>query len=103
MADERYVISAGLKPGKHDEAERELAAGPPFDPAEVGLSGHAAFLTDDTVYLEFEGVAARSTALKLVRERPVEVSRWQTIVSGLPSSVDEVPPQARCLYRWERS
>jgi hypothetical protein len=98
---ERYVISARLKPGKRAEAERELASGPPFDPGEAGLSGHAAYLTDTEVYLVFEGQAARSTALRLAREHLVEVSGWQAIVSGLPARVEAVPPEARRLYHWK--
>jgi hypothetical protein len=97
---EHYVMAARLKPGMAPEAERELAAGPPFDPAERGLSGHAAYLTAEDVYLLFEGEEARSTAYRLAREHLVEVSRWQGIVSGLPERVAEVPPGARCLYEW---
>jgi hypothetical protein len=102
VAMEQYVIAARLKPGKAAEAERQLAGGPPFDPGEIGLSGHAAYLTDENVYLVFEGDAARSTALQLAREHLVEVSRWQGIVSGLPASVAAVPAEARCLYHWKR-
>jgi hypothetical protein len=98
---EQYVISARLKRGRAVEAERELATGPPFDPAEVGLSKHAAYLTDGEVYLLFEGEAARTTAYRLAREHLVEVGRWQSIVVGLPSRVAEVPLDARCLYRWD--
>jgi hypothetical protein len=97
---ERYIIAARLKPGKSAEAERALAQGPPFDPGEAGLSSHAAYLTDDAVYLLFEGEAARTTALRLAREHLVDVSRWQAIVNGLPSTVAEVPQDARSVYRW---
>lgn len=97
---ERYVIAARLKPGQAAAAERKLSGGPPFDPAEAGLSAHAAYLTDDSVYLLFEGEAARARALQLAREHLVEVSQWQTIIRGLPSRVAEVPPNAHCLYRW---
>jgi hypothetical protein len=37
----------------------------------------------------------------LARKHLVEVSRWQSIVSGLPTRVAEVPPDARCLYHWQ--
>jgi hypothetical protein len=97
---ERYVIAARLKPGGAAAAERALLAGPPFDPAEAGLSAHAAYLSDDSVYLVFEGEAARAKALQLSRNHLVAVSRWQSIISDLPSRVDDVPPNARCLYRW---
>jgi hypothetical protein len=97
---ERYVLAAPLKPGRATDAERTLLAGPPFDPAEAGLSGHAAYLTDDSVYLVFEGKVARVKALRLAREHVAEVSHWQQIVSDLPSRVDDVPAGARCLYSW---
>jgi hypothetical protein len=97
---ERYVIAALLKPGGAVAAERALLAGPPFDPAEAGLSAHAAYLSDDSVYLVFEGEAAHAKALQLSRQHLVAVSRWQSIISGSPSGVDDVPPNARCLYLW---
>ena len=97
---ERYVIGALLKPGKAVEAESELAAGPPFDPAAVGLVGHAAYLTDRDVYLLFEGEVAHQTALRLARQHLLEVSRWQSIVTDLPFTVAEIPSNARCLYYW---
>lgn len=99
-AAERYVISARLKPGGAAAAERTLRSGPPFDPAEAGLSGHAAYLTDDSVYLVFEGEAAHAKAMRVAREHMVEVSSWQRIIEGLPKKVEDVPPDARCLYHW---
>lgn len=101
MAEEHYVVAVRLIPGRAAEAERQLVAGPPFDPAEVGLSSHAAYLSNDDVYLQFEGEAAHGIALHLAREHLVEVSRWQSIVQGLPKRVAEVPAGARCVYRWQ--
>jgi hypothetical protein len=97
---ERYVLAGRLKPGERAAAERLFVAGPPFDPAEVGLSSHAAYLSGDHVYLVFEGENARSNALNLARKHIVEVARWQSIISDFPSRVEDVPPDARCLYRW---
>jgi hypothetical protein len=101
VADERYVVAVRLKPGTAEEAERQLAAGPPFDPAEVGLLSHAAYISNDDVYLQFGGQAAHSIALQVAREHLVEVGRWQSIVEGLPTRVAEVPANARCLYHWQ--
>jgi hypothetical protein len=100
---EQYVLMAHLKPRRAADAEQELIAGPPFDPAAAGLTAHAAYLTEENVYLVFEGNAAQSAALQLARTHLVEVGRWQGIVSGLPTRVDAVPPDARCLYRWQAS
>jgi hypothetical protein len=100
-AMEQYVVAARLEPGKAREAERELAAGPPFDPADVGFSAHAAYLTEEEIYLVFEGEAARSRALQVARDHLVEVSRWQSIIRGLPSRVAAVPAEARRVYDWK--
>jgi hypothetical protein len=97
---ERYVVTTRLKPGATREAEELLAQGPPFDPAEAGLSAHAAYLTDDRVFFVFEGEAARARALDLAKQHVVEVSQWQDLVWELPSVVADVPAAARCLYRW---
>jgi hypothetical protein len=98
---EQYILEARLEPGKGAVAERMLASGPPFDPAEAGLSSHAAYLTDSAVYLVFEGSGAHQSALQLARQHFVDVSRWQEIVSGLPTKIAEVPSHARCLYHWD--
>jgi hypothetical protein len=50
--------------------------------------------------LLFEGEAAHTTAPQLAREYLVDVSRRQSLVSGLPSRVDDVPYGARCVYDW---
>jgi hypothetical protein len=97
---ERYVLAARLKPGEAAAAERLLRSGPPFDPTEAGLSAHAAYLDENHVYLVFEGEGARSKALGLARKHLVEVARWQSIVSDLPTRLAEVPPDARRLYHW---
>jgi hypothetical protein len=97
---ERYVVAARLKPGEAAAAEQLLLEGPPFDPAEAGLLAHDAYLGEDRVYLVFAGEAARSKALDLARKHMMEAARWQAIVSGLPSRTTDVPPDARCLYRW---
>jgi hypothetical protein len=99
---ERYVLAARLKPGAAAEAEQLLQAGPPFDPAEAGLSAHAAYLGENHVYLVFEGEGARSKALNLARKHLVEVARWQSVVSDLPTRLASVPPEARCLYTWPK-
>ena len=62
---ERYVVATRLKPGAASSAEQLLSAGPPFDPGEAGLSAHAAYISNDYVFLVFEGEAAHATALQL--------------------------------------
>ena len=97
---EQYIVAARLKPRKAREAERGLAAGPPFDPADVGLAARGACLTKEDIYLVFEDEAARSRALQVANDHLVEVSRWQSIIRGLPERVDAVPTGARHVYDW---
>jgi hypothetical protein len=97
---ERYVIAALLKPGGAVAAERALLAGPPFDPAEAGLSAHAAYSERRQRLPRLRGGGRPREALQLSRQHLVAVSRWQSIISGSPSGVDDVPPNARCLYLW---
>jgi len=97
---ERYVVTTRLKPGAAPAAEELLLAGPPFDPGEAGLSAHAAYLGDDRVFLVFEGDAAHTKAIALAKQYVLEVRRWEELVWELPAVIDEVPAEARCLYRW---
>jgi hypothetical protein len=97
---ERYVVAARVKPGEAAAAEQLLLEGPPFDPGEAGFSAHEAYLGADRVYLVFEGEAARTRALDLARKHVTEAARWQAVITGLPSRAPDVPPDARCLYRW---
>jgi hypothetical protein len=97
---ERYVVTTRVKPGAAPAAEELLLEGPPFDPGEAGLSAHEAYLTDDRIYLVFEGEAAEAKALALAKQHIAEVSRWEVLLWELPSTVEDVPATARCLYRW---
>lgn len=98
---ERYVVTTRIKPGSAPAAAELLSAGPPFDPGAAGLSAHSAHLSDDSVFLVFEGEGARTKALDLAKQHMADVSRWHELVWELPSIVDEVPATARCVYRWE--
>jgi hypothetical protein len=97
---ERYVLAANLKPGASAAAERLLAAGPPFDPRDAGLAAHEAYVSDDTIFLVFEGEAAHTKALRLANEHLAEVTRWQDLVTDLPTVVPAVPTDARRIYEW---
>jgi hypothetical protein len=91
-----------MKPGSAPAVEELLSAGPPFDPGDAGLSAHSAYLSDDRVFLVFEGEGARAKALELAKQHMADVSRWQELVWELPSIVADVPAAARCVYRWPR-
>src|SRR5215213_9458952 len=50
----RLLITARLREGVYEEAEALLRAGPPFDPEELGLHRHSAYLTATDVIFAFE-------------------------------------------------
>jgi len=52
---ERIAVIARLREGAAERAAELLAQGPPFDPADVGLSRHAAYLSAREVVFVFEG------------------------------------------------
>ena len=98
---DRYVVTTRIKPGASSAAEALLSEGPPFDPDAAGLTAHSAYLSDDRVFLVFEGDAAQAKALELARQHMADVSRWQDLVWELPAIVENVPATARCVYRWQ--
>jgi hypothetical protein len=51
----QIAVVAQIRPGKRQELERTLDAGPPFSLAEHGLTRHLVFLGDTDVVLIFEG------------------------------------------------
>jgi hypothetical protein len=88
---DRYIVTTRLKPGTTSAAEELLSAGPPFDPADAGLSAHAAYLADDRVFLVFEGEAAREKALELAKQYVVEVTQMER--AGLEPATSWVRPR----------
>jgi hypothetical protein len=51
----QIAVVAQIRPGKRQELERTLDAGPPFSLAEHGLTRHVAFLGDTDIVMIFEG------------------------------------------------
>ena len=79
--NEQVVVVASIRPGRRDELEKLLAAGPPFDLAASGFTNHSAFLGDRTVVLVFEGPAAREHLQDLSKRLPMrELARMGTLV-----------------------
>lgn len=52
---DRVVLVARLKPGAEGRAAALVGEGPPFDPAERGLSRHTVYLSAGEVVFVFEG------------------------------------------------
>jgi hypothetical protein len=93
----RLMIIARLTEGAHDEAEKLLRSGPPFDPEALGLHRHSAYLTADEVVFIFEAPDVEWIANDLLDDMTLApaVLRWDKLVEGIPRIAHE------CFY-WSR-
>ena len=93
----RLVIVARLKDGKHEEAEALLRNGPPFDPEDLGLHRHSAYLTQNEVVFFFEAPEVEWRVNELIDD-PVIASffaPWEKLIDGPPRLAHE-------RYFWTR-
>ena len=92
----RLVLVARLLPGTEAKAQSLLEAGPPFDPARVGLTRHLAYSTGSEVVFVFEGPEVEWTVDDLVNHPIVAAALepWRKVGDGLPRIAEE-------LYAWE--
>jgi len=93
----RLVIVARLKDGRHAAAEKRLGGGPPFDPDELGLHRHAAYLTATEVVFVFEAPEVEWTVNDLIDD-PVTASAfgpWHAMLERMPRIAHE-------RYYWSR-
>jgi hypothetical protein len=99
---ERLAVAARLKPGTEGQAERLIAAGPPFDPAARGFTRHNVFLSESAVVFVFEApevdrlvddLLDRQFAHPLLMEA---LESWQPLIDGQPEVASE-------KFFWEES
>jgi hypothetical protein len=83
---DRMMVVGDLKEGAHDQAERLLREGPPFDPETLGLHRHAAYLTADEVIFIFEAADVDRILNDLLDDTTLApaVMRWDKLTEGLP-------------------
>ena len=93
----RMMIVARLRDDAHDEAETLLRQGPPFEPEEIGLEGHSAWLTAGEVVFVFEGHEVEWVVNDLIDNPAVAVffAPWEKLVEGTPRLAHE-------HYHWSR-
>jgi hypothetical protein len=79
--DDQVVVVGTIRPGKREELEKLLAAGPPFNLATSGFTNHYAFIGERTVVFVFEGAAAREHLQDLTKRIPMkELARMGMLV-----------------------
>jgi hypothetical protein len=96
---EQLAIVARLKSGTEPQAVELIAKGPPFDPAESGLTRHAVYLSSGEVVFVFEGHEVEWIVDGMIDD-PFHwlvinaLDAWRPLVDG--------PPRiARQAYTWE--
>ena len=94
----RMMIVARLRDDAHDEAEILLREGPPFEPAEIGLERHGAWLTAGEVVFVFEGPEVEWIVNDLIDDPAVAVffAPWEKLIEGTPRLAHE-------RFYWARS
>jgi hypothetical protein len=95
--DERMhcvAVVLSLREGMSEVAEEFLAEGPPFDPAELGLRAHRAFLTDEEVVFVFE-IEAGAAPERIFSEPDFwsVLPSWEHLIAGQPRV-------GRVIYEW---
>jgi hypothetical protein len=93
----RLMIVARLKEGAHEEAEALLRQGPPFDPDELGLHRHAAYLTAGEVVFAFEAPEVEWVVNDIVDDPVISsgFGPWQKLIEDTPRLAHE-------LFYWSR-
>lgn len=85
----RLAIVVPIKQGAHEDAERLLVAGPPFDPAEARFTRHSVYLTSNEAVFVFEGPEVEWSLDDLVSDffRPAlhtAALKWEKIEEARP-------------------
>ena len=93
---QRVVVTAKLKPGRHEAAAELLRAGPQYDPGEIGLVRHGVYLGSSEVVFLFEGPDVEDRLRDLLNDQAVTASfaAWGPLLEGTPSAAHE-------LFYWE--
>jgi hypothetical protein len=93
----RLVITARLLPGRHEEAEALLRGGPPFEPQEIGLHRHAAYLSANEVVFVFEAPEVEWVVADLGDDPVLSAAfaPWRLLL-------EEPPRVAQERYFWSR-
>jgi hypothetical protein len=100
------AVCVPLKPGCLNRARKLLAKGPPFDPAELGLSGHEVYLHEAEAVFVFRGTDVRVQVSSAIRHPSIWRAglAWQRCFAGPPHLVDNMALlnlDAAPAYRWE--
>jgi hypothetical protein len=92
----RLVVTLKLRKGTQEQATKLIAAGPPFDPGDLGLARHAVYLGADIAIFAFEGEDVEERVRAVINDpvRSASFAAWVPLLAGRPALAHEV-------YYWE--
>jgi hypothetical protein len=92
------IVVAPLRKGAAEKARELVAAGPPFDPAEIGLSEHQVFVTEQEAVFTFSGSGVAALFDNGFRDPLVwrTLLAWRRLLAGRPRV-------AGATYSWPAS
>ena len=81
----RMIIVARLREGTAAEADALLEQGPPFDPEELGLHSHSAYVTSGEVVFVFEAPGVEWIVNDIVDDPVVAaaLAPWRNLTEGM--------------------
>ena len=93
---ERLVVTLKLRKGAQEQAAALIDAGPPFDPAELGLVRHTVYLGDDLVIFNVEGEDDEQRVRSVINDPVPSASfgHWVPLLADRPALAHEA-------YNWE--
>src|SRR6266511_3854358 len=93
---ERLVVTLKLRKGTQERAAELIAAGPPFDPGDLGLARHADYHGDNLAIFAFEGEDVEERVRAVINDpvRSASFTAWVPLLAGRPALAQEV-------YYWE--
>jgi len=85
-AEPRAIVIVPLSKGAAARARALIAAGPPFDPATVGLSRHDVFVSEREAIFILEGPRISETVERLLGDVSLwrRVEAWRSCLGGRP-------------------
>ena len=95
---QRVAVIANLKPDKAERARELVAAGPPFDPDELGFERHHVYVSEGQAVFVFEGARVDALVRRLAEAGGGHeaFAAWEPLIQGLPQLAHEA-------YFWERA
>lgn len=102
---EELAVVVPLKPNCLLRAAKLLEAGPPLDPAALGLTGHEVYLRDGEAVFVFRGPDVSARVGKAMRSPALWRAglAWQDCIAGRPSihrSTEMLAREATPAYTW---